>query len=242
MRATISTVILCLALVSAAAAAPTAQERCQAAKIDAVRKRAFCTKGELRKDVLGLTPDVAKCDQKFATAITRADTAAARKGASCRWLDNADGTATDLNTGLQWELKTDDASVHDKDNAYSWKTAGGGTTPDGTAFTAFLGTLNAGVTGDGVTTTGCFAGHCDWRLPTVRELGSVLDPGCAVSNPCTTIPGFTQSTFYWSSSSDSSDPSDLAWFVDFSDGYTDVDAKTHASTYYARAVRGGSGT
>lgn len=39
---------------------------------------------------------------------------------ACRWLENGDGTATDLNTGLQWELKTDDGSIHDKDDTYKW--------------------------------------------------------------------------------------------------------------------------
>jgi hypothetical protein len=49
---------------------------------------------------------------------------------------NGDGTATDYDTGLQWEQKTDDGSVHDKDNTYSWSPTLG--PPDGTAFTAFL--------------------------------------------------------------------------------------------------------
>src|SRR5262245_38097302 len=80
-RSTIWILFLSLVLASAAGAAPTAEERCQAA---------------------------------FGKSITMADEAAANKGASCRWLDNGDLTATDLNNGLQWELKTDDGSVHDK--------------------------------------------------------------------------------------------------------------------------------
>jgi len=51
--------------------------------------------------------------------------------------------------------KTDDATVHDKDNVYSWSAGGaGGTAADGTAFTTFLASPNSG---------GCFAGQCDWR-------------------------------------------------------------------------------
>jgi hypothetical protein len=59
------------------------------------------------------------------------------------------GTATGYDTGLQWEQKTDDGSVHDKDNTYTWScdpASGCVSTPlgppNGTAFTAFLGTLN----------------------------------------------------------------------------------------------------
>src|SRR5262245_43844520 len=33
-----------------------------------------------------------------------------------RWVDNGDGTVTDRLTDLTWEQKTDDASIHDKDN------------------------------------------------------------------------------------------------------------------------------
>lgn len=230
------TMLLILALVSAAAAAPTPEEKCQAAKLNALRQRDFCIEGERRKEVLGMTPDVAKCEEKFQTAITRADEAAAKKGASCRWLDNADGTATDLNSGLQWELKTDDGTVHDKDDLYTWNTSVG-TMPNGTAFTAFLGTLNGGVSADGSTTTACFAGHCDWRLPTVGELRSMLDaqfPNCT-SNPCTSIPGFTVTT-YWSSSTHSSFPN-AAWKVFFGNGQVIVDNKN--APFYVRAVRGG---
>lgn len=116
------TLVFSLALASAAGAAPTAEEKCQAAKLDAVRKRTFCIEGERRKEVLGKTPDTAKCEATFDKAVMTADAAAAKKGASCRWLDIGDGTATDLNYGLQWELKTADGTVHDKDHIYTWNT------------------------------------------------------------------------------------------------------------------------
>ena len=242
MRTTIWTVVLSLALVSAARAAPTDEQTCEAAKLNALRKRTFCIEGERRKEVLGTTPATARCEAKFATAITRADEAAAKKGISCRWLDNGDGTATDLNHGLQWELKTDDGSVHDKANPYTWNTAFGGTTPNGTAFTAFLGTLNGGVSADGSTTTGCFAGHCDWRMPTIEELKSMLDaqfPSCTMV-PCTTIPGSTgvATAFYWSSSTDPDFP-DVAWGVNFNFG--NVFFGNKGDGLVVRAVRGGSG-
>ena len=246
-RTTIWTLILSLALASAAMAA-TDEANCQKAKLIALGKRDLCLQKERGKEVTLKTADTAGCEDKFTMSLMKADEKAAKKGASCRWLNNTDGTATDLNSGLQWELKTDDGSVHDMDNTYTWSAGGGGfTLPDGPAFTGFLGALNGGVSADGSTTTGCFAGKCDWRLPTIDELRGILDgqyPNCTM-NPCTTIPGYTVvlssglGALYWSSSTSTyaNDP-DHAWVVFFGDGGVGLGAKFHS--HQLRAVRGGS--
>jgi uncharacterized protein DUF1566 len=152
-------------------------------------------------------------------------------------------------TGLVWEQKTDDGSVHDKDNAYRWCagvfpncTNPLNPQPDGTAFTAFLGTLNNGTSNDGVTTTGCFAGHCDWRLPAIEELAGIRDlnaPGCSTfTGPCIdqTVFGPTIAYAYWSATTLYNGGGD-AWLVYFGFGGVSEGPKTLDN--YVRAVRSG---
>ncbi len=156
-----------------------------------------------------------------------------RKGAPLAYADNGNGTVRDLNTGLVWEKLSDDGTVHDKDNPYSWANA----------FTGHVATLNAMN----------FAGHNDWRLPDVRELQSIVNyqsfnptvssafntncvPGChATTCSC------TASGDYWSSTSSISDPSG-AWYVGFLYGAVDAFGMSggKSGTASVRAVRNGS--
>ena len=167
-------------------------------------------------------------------------------------VDNGNGTITDKQTGLMWEKKAafNNAPVictspalcpdpHDADNVYTWTDANTPTSnPTGTAFTVFLAQLNSG---------GGFAGHTDWRLPTLDELegivdyakptspvvNAVFDTGCSGSCTVTTCsctaPGRT-----WSGSSEAINTLN-AWFVDFSSG--DVGHDTKDTDYSVRAVR-----
>jgi len=101
-----------------------------------------------------------------------------------RYEDTGLGTVIDHQTGLEWQ-KTDDAGgLTDKANAYTWTADGpGGTAPNGTVFTAFLGGLNGAFASSAASpTTGCYAGHCDWRLPVVEEIHAIVD--CTLGQPC----------------------------------------------------------
>ncbi|MCZ2110602.1 MAG: DUF1566 domain-containing protein, partial [Dehalococcoidia bacterium] len=89
-----------------------------------------------------------------------------QKGTARYFTDNGDGTITDNMTGLMWEKKSDDGSIHDKDNKYTWGMTSSPYTMNGTMVTEFLAALN---TGSG------FAGHTDWRIPNRFELESLLD-------------------------------------------------------------------
>jgi len=156
-----------------------------------------------------------------------------RRGAPLAYADNGNGTVTDLNTGLVWEKVSDDGTVHDKDNTYTWANA----------FTGHVATLNAT----------SFAGHTDWRLPNVRELQSIVNyqssnpmvssafkTNCAPGCPATGC-SCTASGNYWSSTSSVSSPS-RAWFVSFRYGNVDAFSSSGSKSVaaFVRAVRGGS--
>jgi hypothetical protein len=165
--------------------------------------------------------------------------------AGTRFVDNGDGTVSDTQTGLMWEKKdnlgggANLSDPHDADNTYSWATSG--TSPNGTAFTNFLGKLNNGTSSDGATITGCFGDHCDWRLPTSAELKGIVDltaPGCGSVSPCiNAVFGPTVASSYWFAATFSGNTG-IAWCVNFFDGVTDGNDKIFFPGY-VRAVRGG---
>ena len=79
--------------------------------------------------------------------------------------------------------------------------------------------------------------HTDWRLPTIKELRSLVDYNQYDSAINTTYFPDTISDFYWSATTDTGS-SDYTWGVDFYDGYDYNDGYKH-DRYYVRAVRGG---
>jgi hypothetical protein len=162
-----------------------------------------------------------------------------------RYVVNGDGTLTDSQTGLMWEIKTGISSstpycagnsptdVHDVNNCFVWSASG--TAADGTLYTVFLATLNGGdyyspSAGQDVSSgpTGCFANHCDWRIPTIAELSSIIEltsSGCSLysSYGCIDIAfGPARALPYWSSSTWASSPT-VALYIDFADGSTSTD-------------------
>jgi len=228
-------VAMALLVGSSAAHAGLFGPACLAKKLKEWGKLRKCQATENAKALEGRPADLGKCQAKFDLKLAAINA----KSIPCRYGVNGDGTATDYDTGLVWERKTDDGSVHDKDNSYAWNAAVGGTTPNGTVFTEFLATLNTAISGDGTASSGCFAGHCDWRLPTIEELLTIVDPDFCGTAPCIDqvalgpTDGFT---LHWSATRDASDP-DAAWVVYFSSGGAEF--WDMVNTGHARAVRSG---
>jgi len=152
-----------------------------------------------------------------------------QKGIANSFTDNGDGTVTDNLSGLMWAKLSDDGTIHDWDDLYTWDNA----------FLSKVATLNSG----------SFAGHSDWRVPnldeleSLRSLGAVspatfseFNTGCVPACTVTTC-SCTQSDSYWSSSTYQSAPT-YAWYVYFNDGLTYNFYKTFS--LYVRGVRAGS--
>lgn len=185
-----------------------------------------CEAGEKAMLLQGKPADLASCQTKLQGLLDKLTKKATHAAIACRYQDNGDGTVTDYDTGLQWEQKTDNGNAHDVDNTYTWCM---GTPdcpagqPDGSVFVSFLGTLNNGTSGDGTTTSGCFAGHCDWRVPAIEELAGIFDTtqgNCGGgSGPCIdqTVFGSTVAGSYWSASTVIGLPPSV-WGMDFGDG------------------------
>jgi len=83
-----------------------------------------------------------------------------------------------------------------------------------------------------------FGGKDDWRLPTIKELSTLVDSSIPYPGPTINTSYFpdTVAARYWSYAIDA-DGIDHPWYVNFS--YGNVSTFVVSSYYYVRAVRGG---
>jgi uncharacterized protein DUF1566/collagen triple helix repeat protein len=174
-----------------------------------------------------------------------------------RFVNNGDGTLTDNQTGLMWELQTftclgEGVCVNSVNNTYTWSVGTDDSNADGTLFTGFIAGLNGGVYFDPsigqyvgtLAVSSCFANHCDWRLPAIQELTPII----LKTSVCNLLPGFpcidpifgvTQAAFYWTSTSLPGSSGGEAYVGVFNSqqtaSFSQFFAKPDAT--YARAVR-----
>ncbi len=210
---------------------------CLAKKVTAWTTLRKCQATERGKQLLGKTADLTKCQTKFDAKLTATNDKATASGIPCRYADHGDSTVIDYDTGLQWEKKTGTDLL--------------GICPRGAincvldvytrdAVQAFVVNTSA----DHLTFTGVlvgFAGHSDWRLPTIVELVGIMDlsvAGCGIGlapPPCIDpIFGPTVVGSYWSTTAVADNPSEV-WVVgghgDFGGGIAEI------TRVYVRAVR-----
>jgi hypothetical protein len=182
-------------------------------------------------------------------SVTVQDDGAVTAGRALSFVDNGDGTITDLNTGLMWEKKDRAGGLHFVANSYHWSGNGAQTT-----IWDWLDAVNS-ENGTG------FAGYDDWRIPNVRELASLIDygrqeqpndppnpaidalfdAGCSPAVFCTvaTCSCTNRNTAHWSSTSVAGAPS-AAWAVHFDLGrVTQTFTAKDTELLVVRAVRGG---
>ena len=81
-------------------------------------------------------------------------------------------------------------------------------------------------------------GYSDWRLPTIKELTTLVDSNIPYPGPTINTVYFpdTVASYYWSSTTDA-DYSSYAWYVYFS--YGGIGSYSKSYLYYVRAVRSG---
>ncbi|MBI3781857.1 MAG: DUF1566 domain-containing protein [Deltaproteobacteria bacterium] len=218
---------------------PTPQQSCDYARITAWKVYQSCVDAVVAKDAKGIAFDswkaFWKCRHAYFKKWTAFQSKASLAGSTCvgaRFSD-ASFVVIDNLTGLYWEKKSDDSSVSDKDNQYSWGSGGFST---GGAFTTFVHFLN---NGNPLVN--------DWRLPTLAELQTLLldypctggggGTGCECTGPCVD-PLFnnTQSSYYWSDTRYVPDGG-RAWVVSFGTGLVIPFIQT--DTDYVRAVTAG---
>lgn len=156
----------------------------------------------------------------------------------------------DNETGLTWEIKTDDGGVRDSKHQYTWfnidpsvgrGSAGffgtntcGGTLPaykNHCNTTYYVAAVNAGG----------LCGHGDWRMPTPDEIRPLLTSGLP-NEPATIdrayIPA-TMASFYWTDRALVGIYLDT-WYLNPLDEKGTCGGNPKQSTYAIRAVRGGA--
>ncbi|HPE72285.1 MAG TPA: DUF1566 domain-containing protein [Candidatus Competibacter sp.] len=146
-------------------------------------------------------------------------------------------------TGLTWEVKTDDNGLRDKDWTYTWYStdvATNGGNAGSNSVTTTCGTLASCNTQDYAVAVNAAAlcGFTDWRLPSIRELQTLVHYGAANPTIDTTYFPNTLASRFWSAASAGPYPAN-AWNVNFVNGVSSVYAYGKADGGLARLVRGG---
>ena len=149
-------------------------------------------------------------------------------------MDNGDETATSKLTGLTWLRDANCMATH-----YPEFDNDGDIGGDGMVTWQHALDFIAGINNE--TYPLCGAGHTDWRLPSVKELQSLIDfsrsdPALGFVVVFFGIVHNVQNSYYWSSTT-SLNYASHAWIMNMVHGYIIIDDKP--SEHYVWPVRGG---
>lgn len=123
-----------------------------------------------------------------------------------KFLNNGDGTITDLRFGLMWSICT---------VGQTFEAESGSCTGDGRSVTTWSDAIQL----QSDANESVYAGYEDWRLPNIKELHAIVERACR--NPAVRTEVFPDSlnAVYWSNTPDNEvNPQLRARIVDFSDG------------------------
>lgn len=110
---------------------------------------------------------------------------------TARYVDNGNGTATDVRTGLTWQRCPVGYTFND--NGTSALTQDDRCSATGTATFTWEQALNGAVA---LNQQGGYAGFTNWRLPNLKELASLLEAKCEYPRVNTTVfPSTPSATF-----------------------------------------------
>lgn len=158
------------------------------------------------------------------------------------------GCTQDNITGLMWEIKTIDGTLRDMNWTYTWydsdATANGGQpgcaensscprTSDNCLDSSrcdsekYLADVNSSL----------LCGYDNWRLPSKRELESLVHFGTTSPSIDAGLFPNSGSSIYWTSTTHAQNLAN-AWFVDFNNGFASNFDKS--DSLYIRVVRGGA--
>jgi len=139
-------------------------------------------------------------------------------------------------TGLVWEVKTEAEGVQNRNRRFTWydpdgATNGGhaGMDGDGTDTKDFIDALNASN----------FGRISTWRLPTVKELSTIINSGRRQPAILEDYFPHTVPDNYWTSTADVTNRN-YAWLVNFETGLVPY-GFNKTDSYYVRAVYGKRG-
>lgn len=144
----------------------------------------------------------------------------------------------DINNGLIWEVKSDDDSIRDKNNSYTWFQPDAAEAPQGVADG---GQCKGGSDCDThayveLTNKQNYCGYSNWRLPTKDEMLTIVNFENNASTVTINNNYFPDAlpSWYWTASTNENKP-EYAWYVLFSNGITLNSLKEHPK--HIRLVR-----